>query len=69
MEEPEVLESSIGNKIMKLMGWKGGGLGKTEQGQVQPVMLVSLTFCLYSVIFWMEMKLSACENVQVTRSN
>lgn len=39
VEEPEVLESSIGNKIMKLMGWKGGGLGKTEQGQVQPVML------------------------------
>lgn len=36
--EPEKLsDNSIGSKMMKLMGWKGSGLGKTEQGISEPV--------------------------------
>jgi len=27
----------IGKKIMKMMGWMGGGLGKSEQGIVEPM--------------------------------
>ncbi|XP_034935843.1 NF-kappa-B-repressing factor [Chelonus insularis] len=30
---------SIGAKLMKLMGWAGGGLGKLEQGIIEPVTL------------------------------
>ncbi|XP_012227482.1 NF-kappa-B-repressing factor [Linepithema humile] len=28
---------SIGNKLMKMMGWTGGGLGKSEQGILEPM--------------------------------
>lgn len=43
------MDSNVGSKIMKMMGWKGGGLGKTEQGISSPVMLVIniYTFLLY----------------------
>lgn len=39
-ETPEnnTMDSNVGSKIMKMMGWKGGGLGKTEQGISSPVM-------------------------------
>ncbi|KAL1131320.1 hypothetical protein AAG570_010938 [Ranatra chinensis] len=30
-------EHNIGRKIMKLMGWTGGGLGKNQQGLEEPV--------------------------------
>lgn len=33
----ELTEDNIGQKLMKLMGWSGGGLGKKEQGIVEPV--------------------------------
>lgn len=39
-ETPEnnTMDSNVGSKIMKMMGWKGGGLGKTEQGISSPIM-------------------------------
>ena len=30
-------ESNIGNKLLKAMGWKGGGMGKTGTGIAEPV--------------------------------
>lgn len=33
----ELTEDNIGQKLMKLMGWSGGGLGKKEQGIKEPV--------------------------------
>lgn len=37
VETSRIDENCVGNKMMKLMGWKGGGLGKTEQGISEPV--------------------------------
>ena len=37
VETSRLDESCIGNKMMKMMGWKGGGLGKKEQGISEPV--------------------------------
>ncbi|RZF49208.1 hypothetical protein LSTR_LSTR010938 [Laodelphax striatellus] len=36
-KEPEVVPDNIGLKMMKMMGWAGGGLGKNEQGIEKPV--------------------------------
>lgn len=32
-----ISENNIGNKLLKLMGWTGGGLGKAEQGIQKPI--------------------------------
>ncbi|XP_076244355.1 NF-kappa-B-repressing factor [Calliopsis andreniformis] len=38
-KEDSISDDNIGKKLMKLMGWTGGGLGKLEQGIVEPVTL------------------------------
>jgi hypothetical protein len=30
-------EENVGNKMMKQMGWRGGGLGRDEQGMKEPI--------------------------------
>lgn len=37
LDEEKIPDNSVGSKMMKLMGWAGGGLGKFEQGRVEPV--------------------------------
>ena len=30
-------DNNVGNRLLKLMGWSGGGLGKDQQGIAEPV--------------------------------
>ena len=39
----EIKEDNIGRKLMKLMGWEGGGLGSKGQGIQKPVTSNSIT--------------------------
>jgi len=36
-ESDAIASDNVGSKMMKMMGWSGGGLGKTQQGRVEPV--------------------------------
>ncbi|XP_014242536.1 NF-kappa-B-repressing factor [Cimex lectularius] len=38
--EEKIEDTNIGSKMLKLMGWLGGGLGKNEQGMAEPVKAV-----------------------------
>lgn len=50
LEIPKSNEYSVANKMMKMMGWKGGGLGKTEQGISEPVAYVEYHENMYHFI-------------------
>jgi len=33
----QLASDNVGNKLLKIMGWTGGGLGKYNQGLVNPI--------------------------------
>lgn len=37
MEDKKLDSNNIGYKMMKMMGWAGGGLGSEQQGRENPV--------------------------------
>lgn len=42
-QEDKLSSDNVGFKLMKMMGWSGGGLGSNEQGRVNPVEWVHST--------------------------
>lgn len=42
-------DNSMGSKLLKMMGWRGGGLGKEGTGITEPIRLVLFKKCKFMI--------------------